>query len=94
MERSRRQFSQALKQRIVEALEAGHLLGREAARTVQTSAAMVHRWLEEFGRYKPKRNVAKVTDSLRSSARRAPSSPESDGAPTPRTRVMRTSEHS
>ena len=60
MERSRRQFSPELKQRIVEDLEAGHLSVREAARTVQTSAAMVHQWLEEFGRYRPKRNVVEV----------------------------------
>lgn len=60
MERSRRQFSPELKQRIVEELEAGHLSVREAARTVQTSAAMVHHWLEEFGRYRPKRNVVEV----------------------------------
>ena len=60
MERSRRQFSPELKQRIVEELEAGHLSVREAARTVQTSAAMVHHWLEEFGRYKPKRDVVEV----------------------------------
>ena len=60
MERSRRQFSPELKQRIVEELEAGHLSVREAARTVQTSAAMVHHWLDEFGRYRPKRNVVEV----------------------------------
>ncbi|WP_156798837.1 IS3-like element ISGau1 family transposase [Gemmatimonas aurantiaca] len=60
MERSRRQFSPELKQRIVEELEAGHLSVREAARTVQTSAAMVHHWLEEFGRYRPKRDVVEV----------------------------------
>jgi transposase-like protein len=60
MERSRRQFSPELKQRIVEELEAGHLSVREAARTVQTSAAVVHHWLEEFGRYKPKRDVVEV----------------------------------
>lgn len=60
MERSRRKFSPELKQRIVEELEAGHLSVREAARTVQTSAAMVHHWLEEFGRYQPKRNVVEV----------------------------------
>ena len=60
MERSRRQFSPELKQRIVEELEAGQLSVREAARTVQTSAAMVHHWLEEFGRYRPKRNVVEV----------------------------------
>lgn len=60
MEYSRRQFSPELKQRIVEELEAGHLSIREAARSVQTSAAMVHHWLEEFGRYRPKRNVVEV----------------------------------
>jgi transposase-like protein len=60
MERSRRQFSPELKQRIVEDIEAGHLSIREAARTVQTTAAMVHHWLDEFGRYRPKRNVVEV----------------------------------
>lgn len=60
MERSRRQFSPELKHRIVEELEAGHLSIREAARSVQTSAAMVHHWLAEFGRYRPKRNVVEV----------------------------------
>ena len=60
MERSRRQFSPELKQRIVADIEAGHLSIREAARTVQTTAAMVHHWLNEFGRYRPKRNVVEV----------------------------------
>ncbi len=60
MERSRRQFSPELKQRVVEDIEAGHLSIREAARTVQTTAAMVHHWLDEFGRYRPKRNVVEV----------------------------------
>lgn len=60
MERAQRRYSPELKQRIVEEVEAGHLSLREAAREVQTSLGMIQKWMEEFGRYKPKRDVVEV----------------------------------
>ena len=56
MRRAQRQYSPALKQRIVDDLEAGHLSVREAALATQASMTMVHRWVQEwvqeFGRYR------------------------------------------
>ncbi len=60
MERTQRRYSPELKQRIVEEVEAGHLSLREAAREVQASLTMIQKWMEEFGRYKPKRDVVEV----------------------------------
>lgn len=52
MRRAQRQYSPALKQRIVDDLEAGHLSVREATLATQASMTMVHRWVQEFGRYR------------------------------------------
>ena len=60
MERAQRQYSPELKQRIVEELEAGHLSLREAARDTQATVAMIQKWVNEFGRYRPKRDVVEV----------------------------------
>jgi transposase-like protein len=60
MERTPHRYSAELKQRLVEEIEAGHLSLREAARDVQTSVTMVQKWLEEYGRFKPKRDVVEV----------------------------------
>lgn len=60
MERANRRYSPELKQRIVEELEAGHLSLREAARDTQATVAMVQKWVDEFGRYRPKRDVVEV----------------------------------
>lgn len=60
MERTRHQYSPELKQRIVDEVEAGHLSLREAAREVQTRVTMIRKWLDEFGRYKPKRDIVEV----------------------------------
>lgn len=60
MYRAQRQYSPELKQRIVEELEAGHLSLREAARDTQATIPMVQKWVQEFGRYRPKRDVVEV----------------------------------
>lgn len=60
MSRAQRQYSPELKQRIVEELEAGHLSLREAARDTQATIPMVHQWVQEYGRYRPKRDVVEV----------------------------------
>ena len=60
MERAQRQYSPELKQRIVEELEAGHLSLREAARDTHATVAMIQKWVAEFGRYRPKRDVVEV----------------------------------
>jgi len=33
---------------------------REAARDAQTSVTIIQKWLEEYGRYQPKRDVVEV----------------------------------
>ena len=60
MERAQHRYSSELKQRLVEEIERGHLSLREAARDAQTSVTMIQKWLEEFGRFKPKRDVVEV----------------------------------
>lgn len=60
MHRAQRQYSPELKQRIVEELEAGHLSLREAARDTQATVQMVQKWVQEYGRYRPKRDVVEV----------------------------------
>jgi transposase-like protein len=60
MERIQRQFSPELKQRIVEELEAGQLSVREAAQLAGVNGPAIHKWVEEYGRYRPKRDVVEV----------------------------------
>ncbi len=60
MERVYHQYSAELKQRLVDEIEQGQLSVREAARDAQTTVTMVKKWLEEYGRFKPKRDVVEV----------------------------------
>lgn len=60
MTRTRHVYTAELKQRLVEEIEQGRLSLREAARDVQATVPMVHKWLEEYGRFKPKRDVVEV----------------------------------
>lgn len=59
-DRAHRRYSEELKQRIVADVEAGHLSLREAARDTQANVSMIQKWLDEYGRYKPKRDVVEV----------------------------------
>ena len=59
MERAQHRYSK-LKQRLVEEIERGHLSLREAARDARTSVTMIQKWLEEYGRFKPKRDIVEV----------------------------------
>jgi transposase len=60
MPRAFHQYSTELKQRLVEEIEGGHLSLREAARDAQSSVTMVQKWLDEYGRFRPKRDVVEV----------------------------------
>ena len=60
MDRALHQYSPELKARLVAEIESGHLSVREAARDARTSVTIVRRWLDEFGRYKPKRDVVEI----------------------------------
>lgn len=60
MERAQHRYSNELKQRLVEEIERGHLSVREAARDARTSVTMIQKWLEEYGRFKPKRDIVEV----------------------------------
>lgn len=53
-------YSGELKQRLVDEIEAGHLSIREAAETAQAAVTLVHQWLTEYGRFKPKREIVEV----------------------------------
>jgi transposase-like protein len=60
MDRIHHRYSAELKQRMVAEIESGHLSLREAARDAQTTVTQVQKWLEEYGRFKPKRDVVEV----------------------------------
>lgn len=60
MPRALHRYSTELKQRLVAEVEAGHLSLREAARDAQTTVTMIQKWLEEYGRYQPKRDRVEV----------------------------------
>ncbi len=60
MERAHHRYSTEVKERLVAEIEEGHLSLREAAHDAQTSVTMIQKWLDEYGRYKPKRDVVEV----------------------------------
>lgn len=60
MSRTFHHFSPELKQRIVAELEAGQLTLREAAQDARTTINQVRVWLDEYGVYKPKRDIVEV----------------------------------
>ena len=60
MERARHSYSEELKRGIVEEIESGRLSQREAASAACTGVAQVQKWLEEYGRFKPKRDIVEV----------------------------------
>ena len=60
MERAQMSFSPEVKRAIVEELESGHISMREAAVRGHTSVGRVKQWLEEYGRYQPKRDIVEV----------------------------------
>jgi transposase-like protein len=56
----RKCFSLDLKRSIVAEIEAGHISIREASLECQAGVSQVKQWLEEFGKYRPKRDVLEV----------------------------------
>ena len=60
MERARHSYSEELKRGIVEEIESGQLSLREAASAARTGVAQVQKWLDEYGRFKPKRDIIEV----------------------------------
>lgn len=59
-ERALHRYSEELKRRIVEEIESGYVSVRDAARETQAGTTQVQKWLEEYGRFKPKRDVVEV----------------------------------
>lgn len=53
-------FSAEVKRSIVEELENGRISIREAADLGHTTVSRVKLWLEEYGKYKPKRDIVEV----------------------------------
>ncbi len=59
-ERAQHRYSAELKQRLVAEIDAGHLSIRGAARDAPTTVTLMHQWLEEYGRFKPKRDIVEA----------------------------------
>ena len=59
-ERALHRYSEELKRRIVEEIESGCVSVRDAARETRAGVTQVQKWLEEYGRFKPKRDVVEV----------------------------------
>jgi transposase-like protein len=57
---SRKKFSSELKKMIVLDIESGVLSLREASERTRAGVAQIKQWLEEFGQYRPKRDVLEV----------------------------------
>lgn len=60
MERVLHRYSEELKRGIVEEIESGRLSVRDASAETQAGVTQVQKWLEEYGRFKPKRDVVEV----------------------------------
>lgn len=60
MERARHSYSEELKRGIVEEIESGRLSLRDAASAARTGVTQVQKWLDEYGRFKPKRDIVEV----------------------------------
>ena len=59
-ERARHCYSEELKRRIVEEIESGYVSVRDAGRETGAGVTQVQKWLAEYGRFKPKRDVVEV----------------------------------
>lgn len=60
MENVQMSFSAEVKAVIVEELESGRISLKEAAVRGHTTVSRVKLWIEEYGKYKPKRDVVEV----------------------------------
>jgi transposase-like protein len=60
MENVQMSFSPEVKRAIVEELESGRISLREAAVRGYTTVSRVKLWIDEYGKYKPKRDVVEV----------------------------------
>jgi transposase-like protein len=60
MENVQMSFSPEVKAAIVEELESGRMSLREAAVRGHTTVSRVKLWIDEYGKYKPKRDVVEV----------------------------------
>jgi len=53
-------YGPEVKQALVEELESGRISLREAAARGHTSVGRIKRWVDEYGKYKPKRDIVEV----------------------------------
>lgn len=56
----RRSYSKELKNRVVKEIESGICSIREACESTGAQVSQVKLWLDEYGRFKPKRDVVEV----------------------------------
>ena len=60
MEEVRMSFNSELKQAIVAEIESGALTVRQAAERACTTITRVKMWLDDYGKFKPKKNIVEV----------------------------------
>ena len=60
MENVRMSYGAEVKRAIVEELESGRISLKEAASRGHTSVSRVKMWIDEYGKYKPKRDIVEV----------------------------------
>ena len=60
MGRTRRSYGSELKKRIVSEIESGDMSIREASESTGANVSQVKLWLDEYGRFKPKRDIVEV----------------------------------
>lgn len=53
-------YSEELKRCIVQEIESGQMSVRDASKSTQAGVGQVQKWLDEYGRFKPKRDVVEV----------------------------------
>lgn len=60
MDEYRKSYSEELKRNIVSEIESGRINKKDAAEMAHTTMTMVEKWLETYGRFKPKRDIVEV----------------------------------
>lgn len=60
LEGVQKRFSEELKRHVVSEVESGKMSVRDAAERTHSTTSRIYKWLEEYGRFKPKRDILEV----------------------------------
>jgi transposase-like protein len=60
MEGTRRVYEEAFKRQVVEEVESGRLSPLDASREYGVTKSLVRVWLDDYGRFRPKRDIVEV----------------------------------